>query len=99
MGYSIALIEKPVDDGLSKGEIVNLAFIIDGDEFIPIQFEALKHESVAMGFIAKETADKFEYEYEESGLHGFIANILDDMENEHPDHTYEYNGVGIWLSR
>ena len=42
MGYSIALIEKPMDDGLSKGEIVNLAFIIDGDEFIPIQFEALK---------------------------------------------------------
>ena len=52
-----------------------------------------------MGFIAKETADKFEHEYEGSGLHGFIATILDDMNNEQKDHTYCYMGEYIWLSR
>lgn len=44
-------------------------------------------------------AEILNYDYQESGLNDFVAVILDDMNNESEDGTYEFRGIRIHLSR
>ena len=105
MKYDIALIEKYGIDGLNKTDIDMLYGLVtdsaeDGNrEVFPIELEAREHESSAMGFISSTAADMLDYDYEISGLHNFIATILDDMNNENENHEYVYKGINIYLSR
>ena len=99
--YELVLLEKPGTEGLSAEECKSLIDIklksIDG--IYPIELEAYEHECSAMGFITSEAANKVDYDYESSGLHQFIASILDDMGNESKTCEYEFKGIRIWLSR
>ena len=97
--YEIVLKEKEFTDGLTRPEIIDMLDMLDGTEVYPIELEARDHECAAMGFISPNAASKLWYNYELSGLHDFIANILDDMKNESDDCTYEFKGIKIWLSR
>lgn len=99
MYYGIALKEKEFLSGLTRNDIVELFDMLDNVEAFPIELEAKQHESSAMGFIAPEVAELLDYDYETSGLHDFIATILDQMDNETRDCTYEFCGIKIWLSR
>ncbi len=115
MKYGLALIEKPGNAGMNIEDVKRLFSLIsvgDGDdvsrdefaagldtEVYPIELEAREHECVAMGFISREAAAAIDYDYEGSGLHDYIASVLDDMDNEHDDHYYSFNGVDIFLSR
>ncbi len=115
MKYGLALIERPSSDGLAFDEITTLFDLIavgdsDGEkrnlfsaraetEVYPIELEAKEHECSAMGFISVEAADSLNYDYDGSGLHDYIASILDDMANEHEDNYYSFNGIDIFLSR
>ena len=99
MEYGIALREKQAEYGLTRNDVIDLFDMLNNVEAYPIELEAREHECVAMGFITPEVAELFDYDYEASGLHDFIANILDDMNNESDDCRYEYQGVKIWLSR
>lgn len=99
MEYGIVLREKEFTKGLTKNDVIDLFDMLYNVEAYPIELEAREHECSAMGFITPEVAELFDYDYEESGLHDFIANILDDMENESDNCEYEFNGVKIWLSR
>jgi len=99
MEYGITLREKHGEDGLTRNDVIDLFDILNNGEAYPIEVEAKEHECVAMGFITPEAAELFDYDYEESGLNDFIANILDDMNNESDDCCYEFQGVKIWLSR
>ena len=99
MNYGIVLKEKYGVDGLIRSEVINLFDMLDNIEAFPIELQAREHESSAMGFITPEAAELFDYDYESSGLHDFIADILDDMEKESDDCTYEFKGIKIWLSR
>ena len=70
-----------------------------GNVAYPIELSAYAQESSAMGFITSKAAEAIEYDYEYSGLHNFIALILDDMCRENDDCEYEFKGIKIWLSR
>lgn len=97
--YGIALREKEFEYGLDRNDVIDLFDMLSGPEVYPIELEARDHECSAMGFITTDTADLLDYDYELSGLHDFVANILDDMNNETENCTYEFKGIKIWLSR
>lgn len=42
---------------------------------------------------------KIDYDYETSGLNKFIAEILDDVDRENPDHIYQFDKLNICLGR
>ena len=101
MGYGVALLEKEACDGLDMAELKTLYACVannEEDEVYPIELEAKHVESSAMGFISKEAANLLDYDYEASGLHDFIASILDDMNNENESQQYSFNGINIYLS-
>lgn len=95
--FGITLIEKPNVDGLTKAEVMEMYDQMDGDEAYPLEING--SESSAMGFITPEAAEILNYDYQESGLNDFVAAILDDMNNESEDGTYEFRGIRIHLSR
>ena len=99
MTYELVLKEKEGTCGLTKDDVNELFDKIIGTEAFPIDLEARTHECAAMGFITTEAADKLDYDYEKSGLHDFIAAILDDMDNESETCEYEFKGLKIYLSR
>jgi len=99
MYFGIALREKEGEYGLNRNDVVELFDMLGKAEAFPIELEAREHECSAMGFITVEAAESLYYDYENSGLHRFVANILDDMNNETEDCTYEFKGIKIWLSR
>lgn len=97
--FGIVLKEKNLVDGLTKGDVMDLFDMLSDTEAYPIELLAKEHESSAMGFITPAAAELCNYDYEKSGLHNFIADILDDMKKESEDCQYEFNGIKIWLSR
>lgn len=99
MLYGIVLKEKESTYGLTRSDMIDLFNMLDNIEAFPIELEAKYHECSAMGFITPEAAELLDYDYEESGLHDFVALILDDMNKEADDCEYEFRGIKIWLSR
>ena len=103
--YGIALIEKPGEDGLDKEDLQLLYGLVSGiysngsTQVYPIELSAREHESSAMGFITPKAAETLDFDYETSGLHDFVASILDDMEKERKDKHYQFKGIDIYLSR
>ena len=97
--YELVLKEKYGTDGLERNEVIDLFDMLDENVAYPIELSAYAQESSAMGFITPKAAELIEYDYEYSGLHNFIALILDDMCRENDDCEYEFKGIKIWLSR
>ena len=105
--YQIALLQKPSDSGLTKEDIFFLLDILETRsddshrrcyyEVIPVEFKAENHECSAMGFMFVETAEELDFDYESSGLHKYIASILDDTEKEIASGHYEFNGISIYM--
>lgn len=95
--YDVVLCEKPVESGLSLAEIQIMYPMLSSEEAFPIEIEANDHECSAMGFITPESAESLDYMYDDLGL--FVANILDDMNNENKSHEYFYYDLCIYLSR
>lgn len=99
MEFALVLHEKPAYDGMTRTEAIDLIDMLGDHEFLPIEIEAKSHESTAVGFINMDFADKLNFDYAGSGLNAFIANILDDMDNEHDDCIYTFKDCRIWLTR
>ena len=99
MKFGIALKEKPFTLGLCRSEIMDLYDMLGGEEVYPIELEARMQECSAMGFITADAARACDFDYEASGLHDFIAAVLDDMTQESEDSIYHFEGVNIWLSK
>ena len=95
--FEITLVEKPNVDGLTKAEVMEMYDQMNGDEAYPLEIRGC--ETSAMGFITPEAAKILDYDYQESGLNDFVAVILEDMNNESKDGTYEFRGIRIHLSR
>ena len=95
--YDVVLIEKPVGYGLKKAEVMDLFDTLTSDEAYPIEIEAEKHESSAMGLITIQAAETLDFNYAE--LSHFVAAILDDMDLENDSFSYDFRGVAIFLSR
>lgn len=97
----IVLKDTPIEYGLDRESIVELYDKL-GDssiEVYPIEIPAQYHECSAMGFIIVDAADQLDYDYETSGLNKFIAEILDDVDRENPDHIYQFGKLNICLGR
>ena len=87
--YPIALMQKPLDEGLSQDEINQLLAKVDDDEFMPIEFDS--EGAVAMGFVSIETAEEIGYIFDD--IEEFIKGILDDTskETENCEYTCKLN--------
>lgn len=99
MEFALVLHEKPTYDGMTRTEAIDLIDMLGNHEFLPIEIETKFQESIAVGFITMDFADKLNFDYASSGLDAFIANILDDMDNEHDDCIYMFKNCRIWLTR
>ena len=73
--YDIVLIEKPLDEGLTKQECDKMFDMISGQEAITLDIQG--ENSAAMGFISVSAAEKMEYNM--SVLKMFVTNVLNDM--------------------
>ena len=97
--YNIVLKEKPLDEGLTKEEVMDMFDLLSGAEAIPIEIQG--ESSSAMGFINLTDAEYMNYDY--TALEDYISGILNDMEKEDEDCEYEIannHGVStIYLSR
>ena len=97
--YSIVLKEKPLDEGLTKAEIIDLFDMLSGVEAIPIEIQG--ENSAAMGFINLTDAEFFNFDY--ARIVNKVTKILNDMNLENPDGEYEVeNNCGystMYLSR
>ena len=97
--YDVAIVEKPGVSGLTKDEILDLLEAMGSKEVYPVEFFAKEHESSAMGFVDASSMNVVDYDYDGSGLSSFVADILDDMENETPNGEYSFNGLSIRITR
>lgn len=97
----VALLQKSSNDGLTHHEATVLCgMLTKGDaskKVYPLDLEAVQQECSAMGFISTRAAALLDYDYENSGLHKFIANILDDVANENATGVYQFKGLDILL--
>lgn len=99
MKFDIVLLERPIDEGLTRAETMTMFDFLKEDDVFPLEIMANAVESSAIGFITNKTAEQLDYDYAKSGLNKFIADIMDDMTNETATHTYEFNGLNIFLTR
>jgi hypothetical protein len=97
--YGVALLERPLDCGITSSEATMLFNKLHGTEAIPIEFQA--EFSSAMGWINLTDAEILKYDY--AGLNEFIVRILENVDNEKISHEYTYddgrNEIEIFLSR
>ena len=91
--YDIALIES--DGCLTKDSYNALADMVGGERMIPIEIEATHVECSAMGFISEKAADQLDFDYD--GLRRYLGRIMDDINLENPEYTYEYEGLSIYM--
>lgn len=98
--YDVTLIEKPGNAGLIRNEVIDLMDMLNSLEGFPLEIGDINGNSSAMGFITPTAAEKLQYEYgQDSELGQFISSILDDMNKESEDGTYEFQGLKVWMSR
>lgn len=97
----VALLQKPHVDGLTHHEAsVLCGMLTKGDaskEVFPINLCAKHAKCSALGFISKRAAQLLNYNYEISGLHKFIIDILDSVKNEASAGVYHFKGLDILL--
>lgn len=96
--FGIVMIIKEGNDGLSRSEINEIMDKIGSYFVYPIELQAHFAEYAAMGFITREAAKIIDYDYEQSGLHDFIASILEDINPKHDNGIYEFKGIRIWMN-
>ena len=97
--YGLVLKEKHGVEGITRNDSIVMFNMLDENTAYPIELSAYAQESSAMGFITPKAAELIEYDYEYSGLHNFIALILDDSCREKENCEYEFKGIKIWMSR
>lgn len=100
MIFDIAMIEKPGLEGLTRTEAMYLYDMLSDTEAYRIEIGDINGNSTAMGFMTPAAADILNFEYDQdSELGKFISSILDDMDKESEDGTYDFKGLKVWLNR
>lgn len=92
-----ALLERPLDAGLTFTEILSLARMIREDEMIPIEIESATGESTAMGFIGKNAFERINFKKET--LSEPLGKVLSDTSLETDDHMYHVGAIQVFMSR
>lgn len=104
MRFDVALLEKPLDEGLKKDEIILLYEFLENanhsgnTEVLPIEVAGNSGQSIAIGFITMEAADGMEYNFDKSGLVNFIAEVLGDegKKKEMSSSSYKQDGTELF---
>lgn len=89
--FGLVLKIKDNIHGLKADEIKKMIEMLNDNESYPVEFQARNEELCAMGFMTREFAKEIDYDYEKSGLHDFIANVL-DSNKEINEYIYSFNG-------
>ena len=91
--FGAAFIQKPLDEGLKKGEVSDLFDMLKGISAIP--FEVQSENAVAMGFVNRTDAELMDYDLKP--LAAFVREIISDTkkENETGQYEFHYDGAGI----
>lgn len=91
--FGAAFIQKPLDEGLQRNEILDLFDMMKGVSAIPMEVQA--ENTIAMGFVNRTDAELMGFDLRQ--LEEFVRNIISDVENEDSSKYYKYsaNGVGI----
>lgn len=98
--YDVILKEKPIDEGLGKTEIIEMLSNLKDEEIIPLEIEATKTDSSAMGFITYQAVEMLNFYYKEGSNFGkFIIEILEDMNKENKDCHYKFGVLDIYMDR
>ena len=100
--YDIVLKETPLEDGLTKQDILDIYDKMNEPEVLFCEISGAF--SIAIGMIALSVAEELDYTYDDdSELGHFISNILYDMRNEssNGEYNFEYDGTSysVYLSR
>ena len=89
---NIALIQKPLDEGLIPWEAAKLMGMLSSVEMIPLDIQA--EGSCAMGFIATTDAEWMDYDFHK--LEAIVQDIISDTANESEDGLYDVpNNHGV----
>ena len=100
--FDVVLLEKPIDEGLTRAEIIDMLDVMVGDDYTVIEIENPEWSSVAVGFI---TMTAYQEICDSDRFYNFIGNILCDMANENDLGVYEFqntpeaNPLKVYLSR
>lgn len=97
MYHDIALIEKPLDTGIWKSEVMDLIESMRSDNVLPLEVENPAGNSLAIGFITYQAADELNFFY--TGIKQEIGMILADMQKENDLGIYKIRGFDVYLSR
>ena len=91
--FGAAFIQKPLDEGLERNEVLDLFDMLKGVSGIPMEVQS--ENTVAMGFVNRTDAKLMNYDMRK--LEEFVRNIISDVENENSSECYEFDfpGVGI----
>ena len=81
--YELVMTEKPLNEGLTRAEILDLMDMLEGTEAIP--FEMRNDYTAALGFISASAAEKVRRLM--WGLDDHILLLLDSMV------PYDYDGI------
>lgn len=107
MQYDVVLLEKPIDEGLTRDEVMKMIGMADDEQFFPLEISNPNGTSAAMGIMGAKTADRLA-NVAHSGFVHFVESILDDMEKESETGEYVYSvgnykgetvTASVWLGR
>lgn len=90
-----SFFEKEETDGLTKEDVVTLLNDFKKTPLYPLEIEAERVESSAMGFISARFADMLEYDYR--NLRNFVSMLLGNPNNK--SGQYLFDGQIINLRR
>ena len=85
-GFGAAFIQKPLDEGLTKSETMDLFDMLNGVRAIPLEVQS--ENATAMGFVNLTDAELMDYDLKP--LEAFVKEIISDTNNENIDGRYEF---------
>lgn len=90
--FDVALIQKPLDEGLTRSELMDLADMIEDNSVIPIEIQG--ENASAMGFISADAAADMKYEYvSNTPFYHYIQAILNDKAWENENCEYHFGSA------
>lgn len=95
--FDIVCLEKPVDEGLTRTEVMDLYDMLKEAEALPLDIENPNGSSAAIGFLTVAAAESLDFDYTE--VKKYISVILNDVDLEHDDGCYSVHGLDLYLSR
>ena len=90
MEFGAAFIQKPLDEGLTKSETMDLFDMLKGVQVIPLEVQS--ENATAMGFVNLTDAELMDYDLKP--LEAFVREIISDVDKETNDGHYKFHSDG-----